>query len=949
MRVIKFLYRRWGELGINTKFRLAFGALLVLIVLMALNGLVALTTVRSHTEAAIVTSMEFQRLVLEMDGHLQRARRLEKDFFRRWPEIGFAAGKEQYVQAFREEITQLNDTNGRLRAVISGAGVSDALRESDFDLNNYSGLVNLYADRFYLAVDGVAELGMDGTGVLARLEQSSTLLHEALELAGDAELMNWYLGAQTAVNEFLLKHETIAIQIALKLTAELREAVQESEGLDGTQRAQVLEYLDAYDTATHKLRAVDVEIQSRVNSFDQYALLFDPAADKLITTATDQVQSARDRIASTIRVGTTLLAAAVLGAVVLAGGVAVLLNRSVTRQIVRLTEAAVALQHGDLTARAQIDSADELGQLSGSFNAMASQINELVRDLEARAGTAEARLRQAIEGISEGFVLYDADDRLVLCNDKFLEMQPQTADLLTPGVRFVDIVRAEAEQCVYPEAAGQVEEWVRERLERHLNPQDAFEQQLGDGRWLQIKEYRTQDGGIFGIRADITERKKAETELRQAKDTAEARAEQLAALNRITQTVASVLDLQAALEIVAREIVDLINTRSAGIALLNDARTDLTIVANYSRDATQPSSAGIVIPLVGNSSSVQVVESGRSIVVLQAQTNPLTAPIHHILRERGTHCLMIVPLLARGEVIGIIGLTTDDVDKEFTPAEVALAETIAGQIAGFIENARLFTEMERAKEAAEAGSQAKSRFLANMSHELRTPLNAIIGFTRIVKRRGADVLPQKQVDNLDKVLVSAEHLLSLINTILDIAKIEAGRVDVQPALFDVEELVEACTITTQPLVKQRVSLLHEIAADLPPVCSDQDKVKQILLNLLSNAAKFTHEGQIIVSACRQEETVAFSVTDTGIGIAAEALERIFEEFQQADTSTPRQYGGTGLGLTISRNLARLLGGDLIATSVLGEGSTFTLTIPMHYEKTAAVAMSRREVTTEQAL
>jgi signal transduction histidine kinase len=247
------------------------------------------------------------------------------------------------------------------------------------------------------------------------------------------------------------------------------------------------------------------------------------------------------------------------------------------------------------------------------------------------------------------------------------------------------------------------------------------------------------------------------------------------------------------------------------------------------------------------------------------------------------------------------------------------------------ERRRLFEEAQDARGAAERASHAKSAFLASMSHEIRTPLNAIIGFTRIVRRKGAEVLPEKQVENLDKVLASAEHLLGLINTVLDIAKIEAGRVEVQPTTFDVAELVDTSATTVQPLIKDgKVRLKTEVEADLPLAYSDEDKIKQIMINLLSNAAKFTHEGQITVCARHQEQLLSIVVSDSGIGISDEELGRIFEEFQQANGTTQQQYGGTGLGLSISRKLARLLGGDLSATSVNGHGSTFTLKIPLHY-------------------
>jgi GAF domain-containing protein/CheY-like chemotaxis protein len=418
---------------------------------------------------------------------------------------------------------------------------------------------------------------------------------------------------------------------------------------------------------------------------------------------------------------------------------------------------------------------------------------------------------------------------------------------------------------------------------------------------------------------------------------------ELKALGEVGQALTSTLDLDTVLNTIVARASQLAGTDSCTVYEYDEQSEAFVFRATHNLAEE--------VAAVARRAPIRRGEgvAGRMAVTLEpvqtpdiAETGAYSGPLRDVLIRTGARALLGIPMLREGHLIG--GLTvTRKTPGEFASEVIDLLKTFASQSALAIQNAKLFREIGDKSRQLEAADRHKSEFLANMSHELRTPLNAIIGYSEMLQEDAADLGAEQFTDDLKRINAAGKHLLELINAVLDLSKIEAGKMELYLETFEVPTLVRDIAAVIQPLAAKNANRLEVgCREEVGTMRADLTKVRQALFNLLSNACKFTDRGTISLTVAREasdgQDWMMFRVSDTGIGMTPEQLTRLFEAFSQADAATTRKYGGTGLGLALSRRLCRMMGGDVTVTSESGRGSTFTIRLPARVlEATAAAA------------
>lgn len=506
----------------------------------------------------------------------------------------------------------------------------------------------------------------------------------------------------------------------------------------------------------------------------------------------------------------------------------------------------------------------------------------VVEQETARADSTLIRFRDAIESISEAFVLWDENDRLVICNSKFRRLYADPFIHIRPGLEFSTLMREVARLNYVPVRPERLEQWVERRLWDHRNTQHGIEVKYSSGIWLLSSERVARDGYVVGILTDITLLKTREEEIK-------SKSNQLnGILNNMPQGLA-VFDGDFRLVTYndrTRAMFDIPETLSQPGTSYESLLRHLVTSGRFGGEDVAGNMDGFI----------------RKGVVAMRRAMPR-------MGER---------TLADGTVLEIL--------RHEMPG--------GGVIATFTditERKRAELELREAKEAAERASRAKAAFLASISHELRTPLNAILGFSEVMLTELFGPMGNEHyVSYARDIFDSGSHLHNLINDILDMSKAEAGRIDLDEQAMDLGKvLASAVRMVQKRASNARISLVSDMAPDLPRLFADTRRMRQIFLNLLSNAVKFTNDGgSITVSASVGEDGgIVMTVTDSGIGIHAKDLEKAMEPFSQVDSGLDRKYEGTGLGLPLTKALVELHGGTLTLESTLGVGTTVTVALP----------------------
>jgi signal transduction histidine kinase len=671
--------------------------------------------------------------------------------------------------------------------------------------------------------------------------------------------------------------------------------------------------------------------------------------------------------ASLARSGVLLVAGLLLSILV-----GLIFARRMTNPIQALQDGAAAIGSGRLDQTIDVRTGDELQDLAEQFNKMAADLKEsyagLERKVEERTAelkqtlqqqTATAEILQVISGtITDAQPVFDAivqsclklfgGSRVVLALAKGdrIEFQARATGAGSPkGPDFLPLDRGSGVgRCVLESRLIHIPDYSAVAAEYPLSSDLMTGLGYRSGLFVPLKREGRAIGTLSVLRPEsgpFSDKEMALLEtfsdqaviaienVRLFNETREALEQQKASAEVLGAISSSIADTKPVFETILERCERLFEGNLVGVTLATeDGKIDL---AAYHGADYEKLRAIYPLPLSHESGSGSAILDAVVKHYPDIELDGVPAGVRDGCRVSGMRSILFAPMLFEGRGIGAIWVGRKYA-SQFSDKQIALLKTFADQAVIAIQNARLFREIQEKSQQLEIANRHKSEFLANMSHELRTPLNAVIGFSEVLAERYFGELNEKQADYVNDIHSSGRHLLGLINDILDLSKIEAGRMELDLADFDLPAALQnAMTLVKERAQRHGITLSFEVDMALGTVRADERKFKQIMLNLLSNAVKFTPEGGKVSVAAKPNGTgIEVAVSDTGVGIAPEDHDAVFEEFKQVGRDYTRKAEGTGLGLALTKRFVELHGGQIRVASSLGKGSTFTFTLPSQH-------------------
>ncbi len=927
----------WQKQRIATKFTTMFGFLLLLVIVMVLLGVVSLLVVR-NAQKTIESSTNIQRLILEMEHDLETARRLQRDFFMRYPNMGVSAAHEAYALPASEEIVSVIRHSTELQELISTSENSLLFQEQDqIDLNLYLAVSSRYATTFSEAVDLVILLAADETGLQAQLEQKAEDLRIIVQDSRNQGMLASYYEMRSFEKEYLITHERFYIQSITNIVEYLREEIASNPNLTLTQKRQALVLIDDYVTLITNIADINDDLDSRLRDFDLQAESLVPISTALITMAREEVDAAYIRINQTYRFAIVTFIFATLVSLGLIKGIDMVLYRTVTRKLIYLTEAVKEIQAGKIQANLYIDSDDEIGELTVAFNNMTTRIYHAVLELER----SEKRYHDLFDRVPVGLFRATHEGKIVDANLAIVEMlaYPNRETLLAANAfdLYVDLEQRHA-----------LENILLEKGVSYAYPVQ-FYQFDHSPIWVEISVRIAYDENgelafYEGSLKDITLRKQAEEAEREQRALA-------TALVATSDVINSSLDFDKVLELILNVIADVVPHEGANIMLIEDGGLNAHIVRScdcYTKFGLKKPSTDLTWVIARLPHLQRMVDSGEVLII--TDTHEYTGWVE---RESGNSIRSYIgaPVVIDDQVIGI--LSVDSTTPGFFDTKHGeRLRGFANQAAIALQNAQMFQKLalynedleqavaERTAELTSTNaeleklSRAKDDFVANVSHELRTPITNMYLYQSLLRKR-----PEKLNKYLAIMERETNRLEQIIEDLLRLSRLDQDQKELKLDPIDLNHLLKQFVTDRTLLAQQKeVSLSFNEEIDLPTVFVNQGLFEQVISILLTNAINYTpHDGEVKVWTQTQQFEdrlwAGFSVRDTGPGIYPEERERLFERFFRGKIGQASQKPGTGLGLALAKEIVDRHGGRIDVTSegIPGQGATFSVWLPINGE------------------